>query len=105
MNMRHTRRWAASIVLCVLSAGATTLAQTSLPNITLQRGEFYFRLDGKPSFLLGTNPTGWMPGQFQTLLGWAGQSERIVRIHLTNGRVPRSRPGEVDEDWAIFWDQ
>jgi len=76
-----------------------------VPDITLQPGELYFRLDGRPSLLLGTNPTGWMPEQFRILLGWAGRSERIVRIHLTNGRVPHATPGEVDEDWAVFWDE
>ena len=91
---------------CVLLAGPVAFPQTAVPEITLEPGEFFFRLDGTPALLLGTNPTGSMLTQFDTLLGWAGQSERIVRIHLTNGRAPddETEPGQVDEAWAAFWD-
>lgn len=91
-------------VLCGINAVAR--AQTSVPSITLQRGEFYFRLDGKPAFLLGRNPAGWRQPQFATLLRWAGESgERIARIQIVTGNRVRGRPGEVDEAWARWWDQ
>ena len=100
--------WTRTIALavCAILASGGVFSQTTVPDITLAPGEFFFRLDGTPSLLLGTNPSGWMLAQFDTLLGWAGRNERIVRIHLTNGRVPArdTTPGEVDEDWAAFWD-
>ena len=71
---------------------------------SLRRGEFYFRIGGRQTFLLGRNPTGWQVTQFAPLLEWAGQSgEKMVRIHLTTGMAPRARAGEVDEEWAGRW--
>src|SRR5437763_75367 len=74
-------------------------------SITHQKGDFFFRVGGRPSLLLGRNPTGSVLDEFKTLLTWAGQSgERIVRIHLTIGRTATAKPGEVDENWALYWD-
>ena len=91
---------------CVLLIGVVAFPQETVPEITLEPGELFFRLDGTPSFLPGTNPTGFMSAHFDTLLGFAGGSDRIVRIHITNGRRPdrETTPGEVDEAWAVFWD-
>ena len=99
-NGRRTRLLSA--VFCVLLAGTAVRAQT----VTLVPGEFYFRHDGTPSFALGTNPTGWMTSQFDTLLAYAGANENIVRIHITNGRRPRptTAPGHIDSLWASYWD-
>ena len=85
-------------------AGVSPSAGT--PVITLNTGEFYFRDGGTPSLLLGTNPTGWLTTQFETLLRQASANERIVRIHLTNGRRPQpATAGDVDCAWAQFWDE
>ena len=91
---------------CVLLAGIVAFPQETVPEITLEPGELFFRLDGTPSFVTGTNPTGFMPAHFDTLLGFAGQSDRIVRIHIISGRAPsqNTEPGEVDEAWASFWE-
>ncbi len=100
------RRWLLAILVCHSGLALAQAPSGNLLPVTLERGESYFRFGGRPSFLLGTNPTGFRLDQFETLLEGAGQSgERVVRIHLTNGRVPRAGPGKVDEDWAMFWDQ
>jgi hypothetical protein len=81
-------------------------AADGLPSATLRPGEFYFRLDGTPRFLLGRNPTGWETTQFEPLLSWARDSgEKLVRIHLTSGMTPRGPAGQVDEAWARSWDE
>ena len=75
----------------------------NLAEITFQRGDLFFRVSGKPSILLGRNPTGWLLEQYQTLLGWAGESgEKIILFHVTIGRRLPGPPGEVDEDWAVW---
>jgi hypothetical protein len=86
------------------------LLLVSLPavamEISLQPGELFFRADGRPSFLLGRNPTGTELGHFDELLTWAAASgERILRIHLTTGFQPRAAAGAVDEVWAGQWER
>ena len=113
MARRHrltgNARWIGviAVVVCVLLADVVVRPQVAVPTITLTPGDFYFSVDGTPSFLLGTNPVGFMTSQFDTLLGQASANEKIVRIHLTNGNAPASTtpPGTVDEPWALFWDQ
>jgi len=97
--------------LSIVLSAASVHPQTVLPRITLESGEKFFRLDGRPLVMLGTNPTGWDQGgsrrleHFQELLGWASVNERIVRVHVTNGKVPRpARAGELDTEWVTFWD-
>ena len=108
-----TGRWAVGLAAtwCVLLAGGVARAQpcpvvypsTGAPTGTFTPGEFYFRDNGTPSLLLGTNPTGRL-SDFRTLLGQASVNERIVRIHLS---VPSNPPaaGQIDCAWAQFWDQ
>jgi len=97
----------------VLLTGAVGRSQVAVPTITLTPGEMYFRVDGVPSFVLGTNPVGWNQGtqsnpnlsQFDTLFGYASVNDKIVRIHLTNGLRPHpTAAGQVDEAWASMWD-
>ena len=91
--------WLASLLL-----SATAFGQDE--SVSLRPGEFYFRLGGRQTFLLGRNPTGWQVSQFAPLLQWAAESgEKMVRIHLTTGMPPRGPAGEVDEEWAARWDR
>ena len=84
--MAQTIRVALFATGCLLAAGVTE-AQTPPPisltctivspsagttAITLTPGEFFFRDNGTPSLLLGTNPTGWPRREFSS-----GQSMRI----------------------------
>ncbi len=91
----------ALLVACAPSAVSGEAAA-----ISLQPGEFYFRVNGTQRFLLGKNPTGWRVEQFTPLLQWSRESgERIARIHLTVGMQPNAAPGEVDEEWAGRWNR
>jgi len=88
---------------------ATERSQDSpgdVAEVSHTRGEHYFRLGGRQTFLLGRNPTGWEVQQFVPLLEWArGAGERMVRVHLTAGMAPSGPPGEVDEQWARRWER
>jgi len=101
METLHMRRM-------MLPIAATLVFAVSLcadPPVLLKPGERYFRIDGKQTFLLGRNPTGWKVEQFAPLFQWAADSgETLMRIHLTNGMPPDAPAGEVDEDWAKRWE-
>jgi hypothetical protein len=74
--------------------------------VALWAREFYFRVDGKPVFLLGRNATGRRPEEFDLLFQWASEAgEKLVRIHVTDVMRPWAPPGEVDEDWAFQWNR
>ena len=100
--------------VAVISRGALLMALFPGPSVhsadgmavSLESGDFYFRLDGRQTFLLGRNPTGWQEAQFEPLLQWAGESgERFVRIQVTSGFKHSAPAGEVDEEWAARWDR
>ena len=92
----------ALLILTLVSVEAVE----ALPMATLTPGEFYFRVDGQPTFLLGRNPTGWQVEQFAPLLQWSEESgERLARIHMTIGWPMGAPPGEIDAAWAARWDQ
>ena len=75
-----------------------------MPEITLHKGEFFFRVNGRPSFLLGHNLSVASEEELRVLLAQIAQSgERIVRIQITSSRRPRGTR-EVDEAWALWWD-
>jgi hypothetical protein len=89
----------------VALSGVDVRPQTTLPTISLGFRDKYFNVDGLPSAVLSTNPTGWQLTHFQELFGYSQGDERIVRIHLTNGKVPKPlSAGAVDTAWRDFWD-
>lgn len=100
---RRARVFAAAMGIAL--SGVALRPQTTLPTLTLEPGEKYFRVDGTPAAVLGTNPTGWELSHFQGLFDFSLGDERIVRIHITNGKVPRpTAAGQVDVGWRDFWD-
>ena len=91
--------------LGIALSGVDLRPQSPLPTITLGLREKYFNVDGNPSAVLSTNPTGWQLAHFEELFDYALGDERIVRIHLTNGKVPKPlAAGQVDTAWRDFWD-
>ena len=105
---------ALAAVSCLLLADAaygqcTAVNPVVAPAITFTgtplAPEFYFRDNGTPTLLLGTNPTGYQTAHFDELFGYATGNERILRIHLTNGkRQFPAAAGSVDCAWLAFWD-
>ena len=99
------RSWQCLVLVAAATEGIGSVA-LGLDSFRLDPGEFYFRLNGKPAFLLGRNPAGWRAEQFEPLFQWAAESgEKIMRIHLTPRTARGSRPGEVHEQWTRKWER
>lgn len=79
-------------------------AEARLPDLEMRAGEMFFRVNGKPVFVFGRNPTGASVSRFAPLFASAARrNEILARIHLTNGMVPEGKAGEVDARWADRW--
>lgn len=84
---------------------SATATPVSLPAITLESGDFYFSVDGEPSFVFSRNVAGYQENQYDTFLDWtkAGGS-KFVRIQLDSLGMGYTSTGGVDESWAAQWD-
>jgi hypothetical protein len=77
---------------------------TTAPAIELRRGERYFRVGGRPSFVFGRNPVGRETATyFGHLRSAAAAGERLVRIHFTY-LPPGEPPGKIDTQMLHAWD-
>ncbi len=84
----------------------TTATQVPFPALTLKPGNFYFSLDGKPSFIYSRNMAGYQVAQYYTLLDWSkAGGARFVRIQLDSLGMGYTSTGGVDSNWAATWDQ
>ena len=74
------------------------------PRFQLLPGESYFRVDGRPEFVLGRNPAGMSPQAFDDHFRQAAAAgERFMRIHFTFS-PPREKAGEIDAAILQAWD-
>lgn len=84
-----------------------TMAPTHTPPsvITLNKGDFYFSMDGRQSFMFSRNAAGYETSQYyqQLDLTSAGGS-KFVRIQLDSLGMGYSNTGEVDETWTAEWE-
>jgi hypothetical protein len=93
------------VASALLGVGLLCLSPGWAQTVTLIPGEPYLRLDGKPTFLLGRNATGWSTEQFAEQFGWAREAgERIVRLHLGVGIASRGPAGVLDPQWIAHWE-
>jgi hypothetical protein len=77
-----------------------------LPRLSLVPGEFYFRLDGRPSFLFSRNLGGSQEAQYKTFLDWsAAGGSLIVRIPLECLGMGFTANGDINETWALEWER
>jgi hypothetical protein len=86
-------------------------ASVPLPKITLTKGERYFRINGKPTFLFSRNLAGFTPNDFAILLTQAHEAgDAFVRVdtgHDAMGGIKGfgyTKDGAIREDWAKNWD-
>ena len=98
-----------SVAAGLFAAGGPAYAQATcssapLPAVTLTPGEFYFRVDDKPTLLLGTNPYAQTAADFSPLLAGAGVNEKVVRLFVHSLPQSPATAGAVDEAWATQWD-
>jgi len=74
------------------------------PQFELLQGEYYFRIEGKPAFVLGRNPVGMNPKAYEEHFHHVAiAGERFVRIHFTY-LPPGEKAGEVDVGMLQSWD-
>jgi len=87
------------------TAPATAIA-ISFPSLTLKPGDFYFSVDGQTSFIFSRNIAGYQLVDYETFLDWsrAGGS-KFARIQLDSLGMGYTKTGEVDQSWAVQWDQ
>lgn len=77
----------------------------STPAITLEKGDFYFTIDGQQSFLFSRNVAGYQTSQYEQLLDLTSTGgSKFVRIQLDSLGMGYSKTGEVDEAWAKNWE-
>jgi hypothetical protein len=77
----------------------------SLSQITLEKREFFFSIDGQQRFLYSRNPAGYLTNQYKTqlILSKTGGTT-FVRLHLDSFGMGYSSNGQIDEDWAEKWE-
>ena len=74
------------------------------PRVVLRSGERYFRVNGRPGFVLGRNPVGKNPTAYDEHFRRAAEAgELFVRLHLTYS-PPQEKAGEVDPDMLKSWE-
>ena len=74
------------------------------PRFELRTGERYFRVDGRPAFVLGRNPAGMNPSAYaEHFRHAAAAGERFVRIHFTF-IPPGEKAGEIDAGMLQAWE-
>ena len=82
---------------------------TPFPRMTLQKGDFYFRMDGGQRFVFSRNVTSYQETGFDTILNWTKTGgSKLVRIQLIEGLgfgFGMTKTGAVDESWAQQWEQ
>src|SRR5690349_17586445 len=81
------------------------LAAASLPALTLQPGDLYFRVDGTPRFIFARNVTGYQQSDFDVILYWAKAGGTILaRVQLDSLGAGMTSEGTLDESWAQRWE-
>ncbi len=84
---------------------SSIVAPFPFPALTFRPGDFYFSVDGQPSFVFSRNVAGYQQTQYQTFLDWtkAGGS-KFARIQLDSLGMGYTKAGGVNENWAVQWD-
>jgi hypothetical protein len=96
----------AGAVVLLCSVPAPSLSQGGEgPRFELRPGENYFRVDGRPAFVLGRNPVGTSPKAYaEHFRQAAAAGERFVRIHFTHS-PPGEKAGEIHPGQLKSWDE
>ena len=101
-----SRRFLCLIILISAASSSSAQSPSPLPRWELRNGEFCFRVNGVPSFVMGRNPTERTIEAFEKDFEIAAANgEKLARLHLMHGIPPNGAPGRVDEPWAAKWDR
>ena len=100
-------------LLACLLLGACAAAETNAParqppdapRFELRAGENYFRVAGRPTFVLGRNPAALRPQDYAAHFRHVAEAgERFVRIHFTF-LPPGEKPGTIAPGMLKVWDE
>lgn len=87
------------------STSIPTLTPTPASIITLNKGDFYFSIDGQQSFIFSRNLAGYQTSQYSQLLDLTSVGgSKLVRVQLDSLGMGYSNTGEVDDAWAKKWE-
>jgi hypothetical protein len=99
----------APTTLPIISPQPPTVAPTPFPQLTFQKGDNYFRVDGKQNFIFSRNITAAYNTNFsdvdQFLTYAQAAGDRLVRLQIDNLGLGFTKNGEVDEAWAQKWEK
>ena len=96
--------WAGAVLTWSDSAPASAGQPDKAPRFELRSGEHYFRVDGRPTFVLGRNPVGMNPTAYDDHFRHAATAgERFMRIHFTYS-PPSEKAGDIDAGMLRAWD-
>jgi len=74
----------------VISIPPLTATSIPIPKVTLKKGDFYFSIDDRQSFLYSRNVAGSVTSNYNQFLGWTGASgSKFVHIHLDPSPMTR----------------
>lgn len=114
MKLKSIRFFTALLALILVFSGFTpgqaarSTMSVPLPVITLTPGEYYFRVDGKPSFIFSRNFAAYDQADFLTLLDWSeAAGTQVIRVGLDNlvmGGYGYTNQGAINEEWARNWE-
>jgi hypothetical protein len=93
------------LLLCSSRAAAPASKTARKPRFELRAGEKYFRVNNRPTFVLGRNPVGKSPAAYADHFRHiAAAGERFVRIHFTFS-PPGEKAGTIDPGMLKSWDR
>ena len=96
--------WAGSVLVAGGQPPMSPRPAAESPRFELRHGETYFRVDGRPAFVLGRNPAGMNPHAYDDHFRHAAEAgERFMRIHFTY-IPPGEKAGEIDAAMLKSWD-
>ena len=96
--------WAGSALITSGQTQSSPRPAAERPRFELRPGEPYFRVDGRPAFVLGRNPAGMNPQAYDDHFRHAAEAgERFMRIHFTY-IPPGEKAGEIDAAMLKSWD-
>jgi hypothetical protein len=87
-------------------SGDCALSQLGVkPRFELRPGEKYFHAEGHPRFVLGRNPAGRDPKEYEEAFRHAAAAgEQLMRIHFTFF-PPKEKAGAIDAAMLESWDR
>ncbi len=97
---------AASPTSALPTTSLTATPAISVPKITLNKGDYFFTVNGRQSLIFVRNMGGYETEQYFQLLDlMKGKGTQVVRIQLDSLGMGYDRTGLLDPVWAKKWER